>query len=393
MWRHIAANALTLIVVFMVVAAGLVAWGRAAFDKPGPLAEAICLKVERGSTMRKVADSLAEQGAVSDARVFRIGAGYVADSGLKAGSFLIREGTSMREIVGEITGSGVSTCGTEIVFRIGVVRNEVDVRVLDPSTQEFFDVAEFEPGVTEAPPEYLKAREDADTRYSVVMAEGATVWQVGEGLKAADFLTGEIKELPTEGLLAPDSYEVTEGADRAQLVAAMAEEQALRIAEVWEARGEGLPYDSAEEMLVMASIIEKETGVAQERPRVASVFVNRLNQGMKLQTDPTVIYGITKGQASLGRGLRQSELRRETPYNTYIIDGLPPGPIANPGLAALQAAVNPEATDFVFFVADGTGGHAFAVTLEDHNANVEKWRAIEAERAAAEGTTEEPAEE
>ena len=134
----------------------------------------------------------------------------------------------------------------------------------------------------------------------------------------------------------------------------------------------------------MASIVEKETGIAEERGRVASVFINRMQQGMRLQTDPTVIYGITKGEGVLGRGLRQSELRRETPYNTYVIDGLPPTPISNPGAEAIKAAVNPDQTDFLFFVADGGGGHAFAETLEEHNQNVAKWRAIEAEQGAAE---------
>ncbi|MGB2200773.1 MAG: endolytic transglycosylase MltG, partial [Pseudooceanicola atlanticus] len=150
----------------------------------------------------------------------------------------------------------------------------------------------------------------------------------------------------------------------------------------WVERADNLPYDTPEEALIMASIIEKETGVAEERDQVASVFINRLNQGMRLQTDPTVIYGITNGQGVLGRGLRQSELRGETPYNTYVIDGLPPTPIANPGRAAIEAAVNPSSTDFLFFVADGSGGHAFARTLAEHNENVARWRQIEAERAS-----------
>ena len=139
--------------------------------------------------------------------------------------------------------------------------------------------------------------------------------------------------------------------------------------------------NSPEELLVLASIIEKETGIAEERGQVASVFVNRLNRGMPLQTDPTVIYGITQGQGVLGRGLRRSELRKETPWNTYVINGLPPTPIANPGRASLMAAAQPDQSDFIYFVADGTGGHAFAKTLAEHNANVAKWRQIEAERA------------
>lgn len=383
MWRHLAANGLTLIVMLMIAAAGLAAWGKAEFSAKGPLEAAICLKVPGGSNMRKVAEDLAAQGAVSNARIFRIGAGYTAVGGLKAGSYLIREGRSMAEIVTEITGAGVSTCGTDVIFRIGVVTNEVDVRILDPKTQELFEVAEFQPGVDPVPAEYTKARGESDTRYSIVMAEGTTVWQVGAALEAADFLTGEVGELPAEGMLAPDSYDVQDGATRASIVAAMLAEQQTRIAEVWEKRTANLPFDTPEEMLVMASLVEKETGVAGERPQVASVFVNRLEQGIKLQTDPAVIYGITNGKQVLGRGLRQSELRRETPYNTYVIDGLPPGPIANPGVAALEAAVNPDTTDYLFFVADGTGGHAFATNLEDHNKNVEAWRKIEAARAAS----------
>jgi UPF0755 protein len=152
------------------------------------------------------------------------------------------------------------------------------------------------------------------------------------------------------------------------------------LAEEWAERAPDLPYASPEEALIMASIVEKETGIAEERRQVASVFVNRLRKGMRLQTDPTVIYGVTNGEGVLGRGLRQSELRRETPYNTYVIPALPPTPIANPGRLSIEAALNPDDTPFIFFVADGTGGHAFAVTLEDHNANVVKWRAIEAQQ-------------
>jgi UPF0755 protein len=216
----------------------------------------------------------------------------------------------------------------------------------------------------------------------VTLAEGVTSWQVVDSLRRADFLTGEIAAVPAEGTLAPDSYEVTRGADRAALIAEMEERQALVLADLWAAREAGLPYASAEEALIMASIVEKETGIAEERRLVSSVFLNRLAQGMRLQTDPTVIYGITKGEGALGRGLRQSELRRETPYNTYVIDGLPPTPIANPGRLSIEAALNPETSEFLFFVADGTGGHVFAATLAEHNANVAKWRAIEAQRAA-----------
>jgi len=194
-------------------------------------------------------------------------------------------------------------------------------------------------------------------------------------------LSGEVDEVPPEGRLAPDSYEVRAGDTRADVIARMMQAQEAILAAAWEARAEGLPLDSPEEALILASIIEKETGVAAERRQVASVFVNRLRRGMRLQTDPTVIYGITEGRGVLGRGIRQSELRAETPWNTYVIDGLPPTPIANPGRASIAAAVDPDATDYVYFVADGSGGHAFAETLAEHNRNVARWREIEAERA------------
>jgi UPF0755 protein len=160
----------------------------------------------------------------------------------------------------------------------------------------------------------------------------------------------------------------------------MSEAQRLRLNAAWESRQEGLPLASPEELLILASIVEKETGVAEERGLVASVFVNRLNQGMRLQTDPTVIYGVTKGQGVLGRGLRQSELRKVTPWNTYVIQGLPPTPIANPGKESLEATANPPASEFLFFVADGSGGHAFAANLDEHNRNVARWREIEAQK-------------
>ena len=287
----------------------------------------------------------------------------------------------MAEIVDLVTRGGASTCGTEVVYRIGVRTAEMRVRELDPATNRFTDVAEFVPGEVEVPEKYTEVREDRDTRYRIALAEGVTSWQIVEALKAADFLDGEVAEVPAEGSLAPESFEVVVGADRNELLAQMASIQATRVAEAWANRADGLPIDTPEEALILASIVEKETGVPEERRQVASVFVNRLKQGMRLQTDPTVIYGVTNGQGVLERGLRQSELRKETPYNTYVIDGLPPTPIANPGLESLEAALNPDDTSYLFFVADGSGGHAFAETLEEHNANVAKWRVLEEQAA------------
>lgn len=287
----------------------------------------------------------------------------------------------MAQIVDAITGDGLSTCGTEVIYRVSVNSKSVRVRELDAATQEFEVTAEFDPGAGDAPEPYLEARADVATRYRVVIAEGVTSWQVVDALRALDVFEGEVAEIPPEGTLAPDGYEIRPGQDRAEFLSSMAAIQSIRLAEAWESRAEDAPVETPEEALILASIIEKETSVPEERGVVASVFANRLRQGIRLQTDPTVIYGITRGEGILGRGIRQSELRRETPWNTYVIAGLPPTPIANPGQASIEAALNPDETDYIFFVADGTGGHAFAVTLAEHNANVAQWRKIEAERA------------
>lgn len=384
MWRGVASNALTFFILILVVLAGVLAWGRQAYNGPGPLTQAVCFKVERGASLAQVSRALEDQGAVSDARIFRIGSDY-ADKGtqLKFGSYLIQPGSSMADVIALLTAGGQSTCGREVNFRISVNTTDVVLRELDAATNRYVEVVKFDPAAGAAPAEYLEAATADDMRWRITVAEGVTSWQVVEGLKRADFLEGEIDQVPPEGSLAPDSYEVERDADRQALLGEMSDRQARILAELWEMRVADLPYDTPEKAMVMASIVEKETGVAEERGRVASVFVNRLRQGMKLQTDPTVIYGITKGEGVLGRGLRQSELRRETPYNTYVIDGLPPGPIANPGRAAIEAALNPDKTDFLYFVADGTGGHAFAETLEAHNENVAKWRAIEAQQPEA----------
>ena len=260
---------------------------------------------------------------------------------------------------------------------------ELRLRERVPGTDEVVALADFayEDGV----PEVYSAlvADGTPIAYRVSVPEGLTSWQIVEGLRAADFLSGEIAEVPPEGVLAPDTFEVRRGQDRQEIIDKMLATQQDILVAAWAGRQDGLPLADAQEALIFASIIEKETSVAEERRLVSSVFINRLNQGIRLQTDPTVIYGITEGRGVLGRGIRASELRAETPWNTYVIDGLPPTPIANPGRAAIEAAVNPEDTPLIFFVADGTGGHAFAETLEEHNRNVARWRQIEAEREAA----------
>jgi UPF0755 protein len=381
MWRGVASNALTLFIVILVALAGLIGWGRNEFVKPGPLTEPICLQVERGASLSAVSRNLEERGAITDARIFRIGADYgdMAEN-LKFGSYMVPAGASMADVLEAITSSGRSTCGRDLNFRIGVTKSDIILSELDLTTNEYVEVVRFDAGVATLPPEYLEVADDPALVFRVTVAEGVTSWQVVESLKLADFLTGSLETVPPEGTLAPGGYEPVRGSERSALIAEMTERQSAILAEAWAARVDDLPYDTPEEALIMASIIEKETSIPEERGRVASVFINRLQQGMRLQTDPTVIYGITKGEGVLGRGLRQSELRRETPWNTYVIDGMPPTPIANPGREAIFAAVNPDVTDYIFFVADGTGGHAFARTLDEHNENVARWRAIEAAR-------------
>jgi|TARA_R100001369_G_scaffold36895_2_gene62326 UPF0755 protein len=383
MWRHIAANGITFLIVALFLGAGVIVWGTQSYKAAGPLAQGICLQVAPGSNMRLVSAQLEDQGAVSSGAIFRMGADYTDRSGsLKAGSFLVPEGASMAEIVDLVTSSGQSTCGTEVVYRVGVRRNLVQVRELDPATSNYAEVAEFDPAVDEAPAEYEAVKQEADTRYRLAVAEGVTSWQIANALREIDILDGEIAETPAEGSLAPDSYEFLPGGDRAAIIARMQAAQEQILADAWAARADDLPVTTPEEALILASLVEKETGVPTERRQVASVFVNRLERGMRLQTDPAVIYGVTKGEGILGRGLRRSELDAPTPWNTYVIPALPPTPIANPGKASIEAALNPDTTDFVFFVADGSGGHAFAVTLDEHNRNVAAWRKIEAEQAS-----------
>lgn len=182
------------------------------------------------------------------------------------------------------------------------------------------------------------------------------------------------------GLLLPDTYKFERGATRQQIVNLMKAKQREVLNQIWQRRSADVPVKTPAELVTLASIVEKETGRADERPRVAAVFANRLNRRMKLQSDPTIVYGLVGGRGTLGRGILRSEIDRATPYNTYVIEGLPPGPIANPGKAALEAAANPSRTRDLFFVADGTGGHAFAESLDAHQRNVARWRAVEKSR-------------
>ena len=381
MWRSVASNGLSFLLVVLFFLGAVVLWGQNQYMAAGPLDQPICLRVEKGSDMKRVSRTLLSSGAIENDIIFRIGVGYAEKAEqLKAGSFLIPIAASMGSIADLVTRSGASTCGTEIVYRIGVTRTLIQVRELDPQTNRFEKMAEFNAADVVAPEIFSRARSQDDTRFRILMAEGVTSWQVLQMLSAIDPLNGEV-ELPLEGSLAPNSYEIRVGQDRRDVILRMQAAQSLTLETAWQNRAEGLPLKSPQEALILASIVEKETGLAKERRQVASVFINRLRRGIRLQTDPAVIYGITKGEKVLGRGLRRSELDRETPWNTYLIDALPPTPISNPGKASIEAVLNPDTTKLLFFVADGSGGHAFAETLGAHNANVKRWRALEAERS------------
>ncbi|MEM9145790.1 MAG: endolytic transglycosylase MltG [Pseudomonadota bacterium] len=336
--RHVAANVISLLALAALVVAALSGVARDDYAAPGPLAEAVIVDVPRGASLREAADRLAAAGALPErvmwglmdgATLLRLAARYTGrTTALKAGEYRVPAGASVENVLALIT-SGRSI------------------------------------------------------QYAVTVPEGLTSWEVVELLRADATLTGEIAAVPAEGSLAPDTYFIDRGTERAALIARMQEAQQQILTAAWSARAEGLPLASPEEALILASIIEKETGLSGERAKVASVFINRLNRGMRLETDPTVVYGAIQGQGALDRPPTGPELRRETPWNTYRIDGLPPTPIANPGRAAIEATLNPDATPFIFFVADGTGGHAFAETLSEHNANVRAWRRIEAQRRNA----------
>ena len=260
-----------------MVGFGVVTWAQRQYRAPGPLTAELEVQVERGESLVSVTEKLADAGAIGNPMLFRISARYdELDAGLRYGDYRIPAGASMREIL-------------ELLNRGGNVIRQV------------------------------------------VVPEGLTSWQVVEMLNVQPELEGEVAEVPPEGALAPAGYDFQRGDERQAIIDRMRAEQGEIVAAAWAGRAPDLPLESPEELLTLASIVEKETGVAEERPLVASVFVNRLRQGMRLQTDPAVIYGITKGEGPLGRGLRASELATVTPYNTYAIVGLPPTPIANPG--------------------------------------------------------------
>ena len=377
MWRSAASNIISLLVAVLLLAGGMGITAKSFYSSAGPLEAAMCVRIPVGSSFRVISEELEKKGALQSAWFFRVGVRYQdKDTELKAGSFLIPAFSTMQDISNIVTQGGANTCGTEIIYGVGIVSTTIRVRELDPKTSKLVEKFVFKSD-EKKPPSFSSIVSDKGTRRRIVIAEGATSWRIVQALKEITYLTGDIKEIPQEGSLAPDSYEFGEKDTRSTILKRMSIKQDGVLQKAWQSKPDNLPLKTPEEALILASIIEKETGIKSERQIIASVFINRLRRGMPLQTDPSVIYGITKGQKILGRGLRQSELRKDSPWNTYLRGGLPPTPIANPGEESIFAALNPENTDFLFFVADGTGGHAFATNLRDHNKNVASWRAIE----------------
>lgn len=316
-----------LVAVLALLAVGGAGYGWHLFVKEGPLADAKQLVIPKGANIEKIADTLAEQGVIESRFVFT---------------------------------TWVRVLGTQGRLRAGEYRFPKRV-----SAQDTMNI--------------LISGRQIQRRFTI--PEGLTTHQVLERVKKVEGLDGELTEAAGEGELLPDTYLFTLGETRNAVVQRMKRAMQDVLDEAWAQKGESNGHiKDKKELVTLASIIEKETGEGAERPMVAGVFVNRLKKGMRLETDPTVIYGLTEGKGPLGRRLLKSDLEKPHPYNTYKIQGLPPGPIANPGKAAILAAIKPAQHNYIYFVADGSGGHAFAETLDQHNKNVAKWRQFRREK-------------
>ncbi|TCD14305.1 endolytic transglycosylase MltG [Oricola cellulosilytica] len=330
---------LSLVTLSLIAVGGALYYGKVRFEEEGPTTTAVTHTIRSGAGMTQIATSLESRNIISDARIFQLGVRfYGRDGELKAGEYEFKAGASMKDVM------DVLVSGRAILHPLTVV-------------------------------------------------EGTTVAQALQRVAENEVLVGEMpEELPPEGMLVADTQKFSRGTTRAEIVRTMEAQQRAIVEEIWANRRPDLPIEDINEFVTLASIVEKETGVPNERSRVAGVFVNRLRKGMRLQSDPTILYGLFGGEGKPAeRPIYRSDIDKVTPYNTYQIDGLPPGPIAIPGRAALEAVANPSVTDELYFVADGSGGHVFAKTLDEHNENVRRWREIEKRRA--EEAQQQPAEE
>jgi peptidoglycan lytic transglycosylase G len=314
----------TLLVFLMLAAGGIFYYGKKTIETPGPLTEDKVVNIPPRAGMTDIGDILQRGGVIAADRWTFIGGVLAlnARSDLKSGEYLFQKNASLRDVINTI----------------------VEGKVV---------------------------------QHSFTIPEGLTSEQIVARLQDSDIFAGSLKEQPREGTLLPDTYNFPRGTSRDQVIQRMQQAQKRVLTEVWTRRNPDVPVRSPEQLVTLASIVEKETGKADERSRVAAVYVNRLRQRMKLQSDPTIIYGLVGGRGTLGRPIKRSEITQPSPYNTYVIDGLPPGPIANPGRASLEATANPARTRDLFFVADGTGGHTFTETYDQHQKGVAKLRAME----------------
>jgi UPF0755 protein len=304
-----------------IAGGGVLAWGYAQFIKPGPTIAETTAVIPHGSGVEAIANTLFEAGIIADPLIFRVGVRLSrVDKGLKAGEFAFPHGVSAKGA------AEILIAGKTVIRRLTI-------------------------------------------------AEGLTSVQVFDQLVATNGLE-ETFDVPQEGTILPETYYFSYGDTRADIVQRMVRAMDENLSALWAERADGLPFAGPGDALILASIVEKETGQKAERARVAGVFINRLNIGMRLQSDPTVVYGLNDGEGPLGRALTRTDLKADNPYNTYTNHGLPPGPICNPGLAAIKAVLHPLITDELYFVADGNGGHVFAKTLKEHNNNAAKWRKI-----------------
>ncbi len=331
-------NAIITIVLLLLIGTGTAYYyGRQTLEAPGPLQEDKVVNIPTRAGKRDIADVLQREGVIDVNPWVFIGGvlAMKASSDLKPGEYSFQKNASLRDVIATI----------------------VEGKVV---------------------------------QHAITVPEGLTSEQIVQRLSDNDLFTGSVREIPREGTLLPETYKFPRGTSREQVIQRMQQAQKRAVAEIWERRSPDLPVKTPEQLVTLASIVEKETGKPDERSRVAAVFVNRLKQKIKLQSDPTIIYGLVGGKGTLGRPIKRSEITQPSPYNTYVIDGLPPGPISNPGRASLEAAANPARTRDLYFVADGTGGHAFTETYDQHQKNVAKLRAMEKQ---VQNDTVEPADE
>ena len=387
-WRRAAMAAFVIALLALSGAFLLIEQAKQHFRQPGSFDSAVFFDIPQGAGASQVAADLATRGLIESfygvpaALFFREGAKQTGQSqSIRYGTFDIPAAASMADILAIITKSDSNRPRFRVQLTASQTGGKISVGQRQPGQTNFREIQNIAAGET-IPADYFHLLDhESSIVFWVSIPEGLTSWQIVQSLKWAHFLSGESGETPPEGSLAPNTYEVAKGLGRQTLLRDMQVAQEDILTREWEKKIKDHPLETAYDALILASIIEKETGMDSERGLVASVFVNRIRKSMPLQTDPTVIYGITEGQAPLGRGLRQSELKRDTPYNTYLHKGLPPSPIANPGPQAIRAALNPEDSDYLFFVADGKGGHAFAETYAEHKKNVRVWRQIESHAA------------